>query len=495
MEADVEDLHVTKDITPPGGIHRNILLDVTPNTRRAAEALLEVQGSSDVDSDDGSVSDSNYSTDTEVSDSSYANVLMKNSSITGNRSSLEKETNSKDTPHRSPSFLLRKHSYPPITVPSHKTYMLLAKKFGNLSATMTRNGYRITAHSEITYENILEHLRENNLEYFWSPKKDSKPIKKVIRGLPLDMKEAEIADFLRSSLEDEYISVHQMSRRTNGGKVMMPLFLVKLPDVATAKKLEKLRQIHFITVRYEEYQNRQDEILQCHRCQLFHHTENNCNLQYRCVKCAQGHPSKTCRLPKGSKPKCANCPGDHVASYKGCPAYKKVKAARAKKILAEKEERNHKMTAGTSGPKKEKNSYSYPFPSPPPPSLLGNNPEPSSQPSTSGTQVSSSKRGKSAAVNTKQPIKVTIEQEDNLHRPPTPTSTQQDDETLTIDDANVDVYGAFSNYVKDILEDGNIRSVLTKLCQLFICIVKFTRNVARTKSFPMSTQTRPGSRD
>ena len=34
-------------------------------------------------------------------------------------------------------------------------------------------------------------------------------------------------------------------------------------------------------------------------------------------------PTKNAQIEKQKKPKCANCKGPHVASYKGCPEYKK----------------------------------------------------------------------------------------------------------------------------------------------------------------------------
>ena len=39
--------------------------------------------------------------------------------------------------------------------------------------------------------------------------------------------------------------------------------------------------------------------------------------------CGENHSHKGCPKKEAKQPKCANCSGPHVASYKGCPEYKK----------------------------------------------------------------------------------------------------------------------------------------------------------------------------
>ena len=43
----------------------------------------------------------------------------------------------------------------------------------------------------------------------------------------------------------------------------------------------------------------------------------------KCVICGENHSHKGCLKKEAKQPKCANCSGPHVASYKGCPEYKK----------------------------------------------------------------------------------------------------------------------------------------------------------------------------
>ena len=64
-------------------------------------------------------------------------------------------------------------------------------------------------------------------------------------------------------------------------------------------------------------------VRQCFNCQCFSHSAQNCKSKQKCVICGENHSHKGCPKKEAKQPKCANCSGPHVASYKGCPEYKK----------------------------------------------------------------------------------------------------------------------------------------------------------------------------
>ena len=64
-------------------------------------------------------------------------------------------------------------------------------------------------------------------------------------------------------------------------------------------------------------------VRQCFNCQSFGHSAKNCRSKQKCLICGESHSHKGCLNKEAKKPKCANCKGPHVASYKGCPEYKK----------------------------------------------------------------------------------------------------------------------------------------------------------------------------
>ena len=64
-------------------------------------------------------------------------------------------------------------------------------------------------------------------------------------------------------------------------------------------------------------------ITQCFNCQSFSHSAKNCRSKQKCLVCGESHSHKGCPDKEARKPWSANCKRPHVASYKGCPGYKK----------------------------------------------------------------------------------------------------------------------------------------------------------------------------
>ena len=63
--------------------------------------------------------------------------------------------------------------------------------------------------------------------------------------------------------------------------------------------------------------------MQCYNCQSFGHSAKTCRSKQKCLICGENHLHKGCPSRELRKPTCANCKEPHVASYKGCPEYKK----------------------------------------------------------------------------------------------------------------------------------------------------------------------------
>lgn len=118
--------------------------------------------------------------------------------------------------------------------------------------------------------------------------------------------------------------------------------MIQLTPDSNVKELTKIRHLAYQRITWDRL--RRPNVYQYRKCQRAGHTSSRCNLNYRCVKCAQTHEPGKCTIkPENDKEhlKCANC-GEtgHPASYKGCHYLKVV----AKATAEQKRAREHAKT-------------------------------------------------------------------------------------------------------------------------------------------------------
>ncbi|GBM40285.1 hypothetical protein AVEN_34225-1 [Araneus ventricosus] len=103
------------------------------------------------------------------------------------------------------------------------------------------------------------------------------------------------------------------------------MFQVHLLKNEKVDEIYKLEHLFYIIVTVEKYVNK--NIPQCFKCQGWHHGASLCKMNPKCVICAGTHEYRDC--PNKNKEnfvtKCANCGGNHTASYRGCPRFPKIK--------------------------------------------------------------------------------------------------------------------------------------------------------------------------
>ena len=115
-----------------------------------------------------------------------------------------------------------------------------------------------------------------------------------------------------------------IAKSKKDGRVL-PIFQLKINDPTKAKALISQNLVCNMTgIVYKVEEFRQPvSVTQCFNCQSFGHLAKNCRSKQKCLICSESHSHKGCPNKEARKPKCANCKGPHVASYKGCPEYKK----------------------------------------------------------------------------------------------------------------------------------------------------------------------------
>ena len=144
----------------------------------------------------------------------------------------------------------------------------------------------------------------------------------AIKGVPTDITEAEFQELLDLN-KISYAKAERLKSKKDGR--VLPVFQLEISDRAEAEALLSRNLMCNVTgIVYKVEEFRQPvSVRQCFNCQSFGHSAKNCRSKPKCVICGESH-SHEGRLKKEAKQlKCANCSGPHVASYKGCPEYKK----------------------------------------------------------------------------------------------------------------------------------------------------------------------------
>ena len=144
----------------------------------------------------------------------------------------------------------------------------------------------------------------------------------TVKGVPTDITESEFKEFLDIN-KISYAKAERLKSQKDGRVV--PIFQLDIsdPDEAGALLSQNLAcNIIGIVYQVEEFR-KPISVMQCFNCQSFGHSAKNCRSKQKCLICGESHSHKGCPNKEARKPKCANFKGPHVASYKGCPAYKK----------------------------------------------------------------------------------------------------------------------------------------------------------------------------
>ena len=145
----------------------------------------------------------------------------------------------------------------------------------------------------------------------------------VIKGVPIDITENEFKEFLDLN-KINYAKAERLKSRKN--RRVLPIFQLEITDPDEAEALLSQNIMCNVTVIiYKEEDFRQPaSVTQCFNCQSFGDSEKNCRSKQNCLICGESHSHHGCPNKKARKPKCAKCSVPHVASYKGCPEYKKT---------------------------------------------------------------------------------------------------------------------------------------------------------------------------
>ena len=180
-------------------------------------------------------------------------------------------------------------------------------------------GYQIYPDTPKDYREAIKVLKDNDIEFHHFTLKDDKPLKVVLRGVPI----GESIDDIVMALEAEpnNYTVLKATRLINRlTKKPMQLVVVEVPR--EERRIYELTSLLHSRIVPESL--RKPSVIQCHRCQQFGHSQNCCNATPACVKCGRDHFAVNCPRKRTVAAYCVNCKvTGHPASWTGCPKWPK----------------------------------------------------------------------------------------------------------------------------------------------------------------------------
>lgn len=214
----------------------------------------------------------------------------------------------------------KKPHVPPIVIRNKASYqnfsnVLKTNKVNIVKATTIAEGVKLHPDSPQDYNKILKLLDTEKIPYHSFRFPDEKELHVVLRGVLEEWN----TDKIKQDLVDLNFTPSRVIRWFRKDGSPMPLVLVFLPK--TQKNIFELKILDFMSIKVEA-QRSEKTVSQCHRCQLFGHSQFRCTAPIKCLKCAKSHFSSDCTLVKDMDvPTCANCGGPHTSNSVNCPKH------------------------------------------------------------------------------------------------------------------------------------------------------------------------------
>ncbi|GFW68456.1 nucleic-acid-binding protein from transposon X-element [Trichonephila clavipes] len=238
---------------------------------------------------------------------------------TGNKFSVLEEEEA--PPGQSSSPLTVK----PIMLKIVESYNLIVqdvnRKFPGTVNKMAGNYIKIQPATPDDHRDIVTHLENIRAQHYVIKRLADRPIKVVLKGLPVKTDAADIEDDLKSQ-GFEVEKVAQLRKFST--KEPLPIFMVEVRRNEKAELIHDVKTVCYLSVTVEPFRKKPGAT-QCYNCNYFNHSSVNCRMTPRCLKCGKDHRTGDCPIKeKLEKPRCINCNQEgHVASLRSCTAFPK----------------------------------------------------------------------------------------------------------------------------------------------------------------------------
>jgi hypothetical protein len=204
---------------------------------------------------------------------------------------------------------------------------------------------KVLAHTKEDKKLIQEKMTQSKQAHFTFTEPEDRHMQFVLYGHHVSDPEVLKEELVTAKIPASKVS--KINRSTEN-----PIFLIsfeKASEISIRILQNRHSKLNSLIVRWAKFQPSQRRPTQCHRCQRFGHSANNCSLPFRCVKCLETHePGQCARKTRDGLPSCVNCQVEgHASNSTTCPAYKKhveVITAKKHKVIRDRQPREFPAT-------------------------------------------------------------------------------------------------------------------------------------------------------
>ncbi|GFT65799.1 uncharacterized protein TNCV_729341 [Trichonephila clavipes] len=206
----------------------------------------------------------------------------------------------------------------------------LNKDFPDCEVKLAGKYFKIFCKTPDEHRIVTNYLEEISDEFYVIDPPDSRPLKVVIKGLPISTE----IDEIQEDLTSQGFSVEKVAQLTRSKtKSPLPIFMVELEKKSDSPDIFKMKKCCCLTVQIDAF-NRRPGVSQCYNCNLFNHSSKNCFMRTRYLKCGESHRTNECPIKeKIENPVCINCnKTGHMANWSQCEEFPKRKLRKGETI-------------------------------------------------------------------------------------------------------------------------------------------------------------------
>ncbi|KAJ8705558.1 hypothetical protein PYW08_012604 [Mythimna loreyi] len=198
--------------------------------------------------------------------------------------------------------------------------MCVDRKIHYTNARSCQQGIKVQVATAQDYRDLTRALKERNVSFHTYSLPEETPTRVVIRRVPKEIPASEVmSDLISQGVPVQ--AVHRLHKAR--GRIEYDMVLVICDPTEGHHPIFRVKSVCSLSGISIEKPFRLTLVGQCHRCQLYGHSQRNCYATPRCVKCLGSHGTADCPRPK-DRTLCTEPPSCVLCGQAGhpCPAFR-----------------------------------------------------------------------------------------------------------------------------------------------------------------------------